>query len=118
MLSPRRQTLLKLAACGTLLAALWFFRVPDHPALGLCGFHRLTGRPCAFCGLTRAMFAIANGQWMAALRFNALSPLGCGMLFSLVWNGVWSGPVRKRLWAGGLCAFAAYGVARVLFPGI
>jgi hypothetical protein len=105
---------MKLAACGSVLVALWFFTVPDNPLYPLCGFHWLTGRPCAFCGLTRAMFALAKGEWAGALRFNALSPLGFAMLFSLFW----SGPVRNRLWTGGLGVFAVYGLTRVLFPGI
>jgi hypothetical protein len=108
-----RQNVLKFAACGSLLAALWFFTVPDTPVLPLCGFHWLTGRPCPFCGLTRAMFALAKGQWAGALNFNVLSPLGFAMLFSLLWRG----PVRDRLWTGGLGAFAVYGMARVFFPG-
>lgn len=108
----RSQTVLKFAACGALLAGLWFFTVPANPLFRLCGFLWLTGRPCPFCGLTRAMFALAKGQWAGALRFNALSPLAFAMLLSLVW----SGPVRNRLWTAGLAAFAAYGLARVFFP--
>jgi len=105
-------TVLKLAACGSLLTALWYITIPDSPVFQLCGFHWLTGRPCPFCGLTRAMFALAKGQWAGALRFNVLSPLGFAMLFSLFW----SGPVRNRLWTGGLGAFAVYGIVRVFFP--
>jgi hypothetical protein len=105
---------LKFAACGSLLAALWFFTVPDRPVFQLCGFHWLTGRPCPFCGLTRAMFALAKGQWAGALRFNGLSPLGFAMLCSLLW----SGPVRNRLWTAGLSAFAVYGIVRVFFPEV
>ena len=105
-------TVRKFAACGSLLAALWFLTVPDSPPFHLCGFLWLTGRPCPFCGLTRAMFALAKGQWAGALRFNGLSPLAFAMLFSLFW----SGPVRSRLWTAGLGAFAVYGLARVLFP--
>ena len=107
-------TKLKFAACGSVLVALWFFTVPDRPVFQLCGFHWLTGRPCPLCGLTRAMFALAKGEWAGALRFNALSPLGFAMLFSLIW----SGPVRNRLWTAGLGAFAVYGLARVLFSAV
>jgi hypothetical protein len=107
-------TVLKFAACGSLLVALGLFTVPDRPVFQLCGFHWLTGRPCPFCGLTRAMFALAKGQWAGALRFNGLSPLALAMLFSLFW----SGPIRNRLWSAGLGAFAIYGLARVFFPAI
>lgn len=109
----RRETMLKIAASASLLAALSFFTVPARPGLELCGFHWLTGRPCPLCGITRALFALAKGQWTVALHFNALSPLAFAMLFSLFW----SGPVRSRLWTAGIGAFALYGVARVILPG-
>jgi hypothetical protein len=95
----RTQTLLKIAASACLLAAL-------------CGFHWLTGLPCPLCGLTRAVLALAKGQWAAALHFNALSPLAFAMLFSLFW----SGRIRSRLWTAGTAAFAVYGVVRVCLP--
>ena len=93
-----------------LFAVLWRFQLPARPAFRLCGFYWLTGRPCPFCGLTRALFELAKGHWGAALGFNALSPLAFAMLFSLFWNG----PVRARLWTAGLAAFAVYGVWRVV----
>lgn len=105
---------LKFAACGSVLIALWFFTVPNSPIIQLCGFHWLTGRPCPFCGLTRALFALGKGQWAGALRFNVLSPLAFAMLLSLFW----SGPIRNRLWTAGLAAFAVYGLARVFFPAL
>jgi hypothetical protein len=85
-------------------------RVPADPAVRLCGFHWLTGRPCPFCGLTRALFALAKGHWREAVHFNALSPLGFAMLFALFWNG----RIRAWLWTGGVAAFAVYGVFRIL----
>jgi hypothetical protein len=106
-------TLLKIAASACLLAALVWVTVPAKPPLQLCGFHWLTGRPCPLCGLTRAVLALAKGQWTAALHFNMLSPLAFTMLFSLFW----SGPMRTRLWMAGTAAFAVYGVVRILFPG-
>ena len=90
-------------------------RRTDH-AFELCGFHWLTGRPCPFCGLTRAMFAIAKGHVAQAMHFNALSPLAAVMLLSLFWNGP-GGVWRGRLWTVGLAAFAIYGVYRVVLPG-
>ena len=111
-LAVRRETVLKIAASASLLAVLCSFSVPAKPPFDLCGFHWLTGRACPLCGLTRALFALAKGQWAAALHWNALSPLGFAMLFSLFW----SGPVRGRLWTAGLIAFGLYGVVRVWLP--
>jgi hypothetical protein len=58
------------------------------------------------------MFALAKGHLTEAIRFNALSPLGFAMLFSLFWNG----PVTGRIWTAGVGAFAVYGVCRVFVP--
>jgi len=53
---------------------------------------------------------LAKGHVREALGFNALSPLGFAMLFSLFWDVSW----RGRLWTAGICAFAIYGVMRVV----
>ena len=95
-----------------LFGCLWYFTVPAQPAIRLCGFYWLTGRPCPLCGLTRALFALAKGHWAAAIHFNALSPLGFLMLFSLFWNG----RVRGWPWTAGVAAFAVYGVIRAIAP--
>jgi hypothetical protein len=95
---------------ATVYAGLWYFTPPDNPRFQLCGFHWLTGRPCPFCGLTRAMFALAKGHVAQAVHFNALSPLAAAMLLSLFWNS----PIRARLWTAGLAAFAVYGVYRLM----
>lgn len=102
----------RAAAALCLLGVLWYFSPAAEPPFRVCGFHWLTGRECPFCGLTHALFALAKGHWSEALHFNALSPLGFAMLFSLFWKC----PARGRLWTAGLAAFAAYGIWRVLIP--
>ena len=77
----------RAAAAMALFAALWCFSVPADPAVRLCGFHWLTGRPCPLCGLTRALFAL-----------------------------FWNGRTREWLWRGGVAAFAVYGLWRVFLP--
>ena len=104
----------RAAAAALVFFCLWRFDVPHAPAVRLCGFYWLTGRPCPLCGLTRAMFQLAKGHWAQAVQLNALSPLAFMMLFTLFWNH----PVRQRLWSSGVVAFAGYGVWRILFaPG-
>lgn len=58
-----------------LLVALAFSaRIPRPPSFAMpCGFHALTGLPCLFCGGTRAMRAVLNGQWELALYLNPLA---------------------------------------------
>jgi hypothetical protein len=92
-----------------LLALLWSISIPAEPRFPLCLFHWLTGIPCPLCGLTRGLFALAKGHWTQAIHFNALTPLGFAMLFSLFWNGAW----RATLWTAGLSAFAVYGAYRI-----
>ena len=108
-----RNFLARLALAALLAAILWR-SAPPHAAFGLCGYHWLTGRPCPFCGLTRAVFALAKGHWTQAVHLNALSPLGLAMLFGLFGSGL----PRARLWSAGLAAFAAYGVCRIFLPAI
>ncbi len=74
----------------------------------LCLFHRWTGLDCPLCGLTRAMLALAQGHWQAALRYNALTPMALAMLATFGWNHPW----RGRIWTAGIAAFAVYGVCR------
>jgi hypothetical protein len=97
------------ALTAALFGALWTFTPPAEPRFHLCGFYWLTGHPCALCGLTRAMFALAKGRLAEAERFNALAPLGFAMIFSLFWNSRMTG----RIWSVGIAAFALYGVWRV-----
>lgn len=97
-----------LMAAG-LFALLWAVTPPTQPRIQLCAFYWLTGCPCPLCGLTHGVFALAKGHWREALQFNALSPLGFAMLFSLFWRM----PLRGRLWTAGIGAFAVYGICRV-----
>ena len=103
-----RPVALALAALGV----LWYFPPPPLAPYRLCGFHWLTGRPCALCGVTRAVFALAKGRWGEAIHLNALSPLALAMLLVLPWPGRF----RARLWSAGLALFALYGLGRVFLP--
>jgi hypothetical protein len=71
------------------LALLWLFTPPDLP---VCGFRWLTGRPCPFCGLTHAVFALAKGRVAEALRWR-----------------------MTHLWMPCAAAFGIYGVWRIVF---
>jgi len=92
-----------------LLAVMWTVTPPAEPHVRLCGFYWLTGHPCALCGLTRGVFALAKGHFSEAIRFNALAPLGFTMIFSLFWNGT----MTKQIWTVGVGAFALYGLCRI-----
>jgi Protein of unknown function (DUF2752) len=99
----------KVGLAAVVFAALFAYTPPADPHFRLCGFYWLTGHPCALCGMTRAMFAMAKGHFAEAVRFNALAPLGFAMVFALLW----SSKIPGRLWTAGIAAFAVYGVCRV-----
>ena len=77
---------LRLAAGGLLLAgALW--RVsPVHPPLA-CPLRTLTGIPCPFCGMTRAVVAGMHGDLVASLRFNPAGVLVIALAIFAVVSG-------------------------------
>jgi hypothetical protein len=50
------------------LAVVWP-RLPVHPPLA-CPLRTITGIPCPFCGMTRAVVAAAHGHLVDSLRFN------------------------------------------------
>jgi hypothetical protein len=105
----RKTIAVRLGGAALLLACLYFVTVPAEPRYRLCAFHWLTGLPCPLCGLTRGIFALAKGRLSEAEHFNALSPLGLVMLFSLFWHRQ-----GTKLWTCGIAAFALYGVLRAV----
>ena len=100
----------RAALAAAVLAVLRLVSLSAEPSIRLCGFHWLTGLPCPLCGLTHGVFALAKGHWTEAIQWNALSPLGFAMLFSLFWEH----PLRGRLWTAGIAAFGLYGLWRIL----
>ena len=76
-----------------------------------CGFFRLTGYPCPFCGLTRAFSAVAHGMWKHALTDCPLGILlygvtallfawnAAGLLFGVkLHRGRWLRPGKRGGW--------------------
>ena len=62
----------------TALALLAAVLIPDravHDGPILCGFRRLTGRPCPSCGLTRSWQAAGHGRMREAVAYHPLGPL-------------------------------------------
>lgn len=49
----------------------------------LCFFRRITGMPCAGCGMTRAFVALGHFELGAAVDFNPLSPA------AFAWMAIW-----------------------------
>lgn len=67
--------------------------LPIHPSCGA-----VTGLPCIFCGTTRALHCLLNGDFARALYFNWLAFVvaGVGLMLALLF--LMEIFVRRRLW--------------------
>lgn len=63
------------AAMAAGSAAVWYFDPSRENFFPICPLYRLTGFACPGCGMTRAFHALFHGDVLAALDFNALSPV-------------------------------------------
>ena len=106
---------------------LSFLAPPFQPRVSLCGFLWLTGRPCPFCGLTRALACLLKGDLALALSFHPLSPLALAALLIMFLGGpcrtVWEHTGWRTIpkeslrffWAVSLLILLAYGAWRICF---
>jgi Protein of unknown function (DUF2752) len=120
-----------LTLSGVFLASIIFslpYTYSTEPYFTICGFKNLTGLPCPGCGLTHSFCALGKGDLMSAFSFNLLGP-PLFLLFVLLW--VRSACVllnkpepvlrfdrmaeRFRLVRAFVIAFAAFGVARMIY---
>jgi hypothetical protein len=53
-------------------AVVFFFNPSTHGFYPVCLFHTLTGLNCPGCGATRALYALLHGNFLLALKDNAL----------------------------------------------
>jgi Kef-type K+ transport system membrane component KefB len=54
------------------VATVFFFNPSTHGFYPVCLFHSLTGLNCPGCGMTRALYALLHGNFLLALKDNAL----------------------------------------------
>jgi hypothetical protein len=54
----------------------------------VCPLSALSGVPCPTCGSTRALFALGEGRWLAALRFNPLTTVAVTLGIPWLAHGV------------------------------
>jgi len=70
-----------------------------------CPLRRLTGIPCASCGLTRAAAALCHGQIAAAAAYNlAALPMALFLIIILgllIGEAITQVPILRPLWARG-----------------
>lgn len=109
--------LLGVAWLTMVIAGVVVEKATGHP-VQMCMFKRLTGLPCATCGSTRAMLALAHGEPARAFTLN---PMVCVLLaIAPVWlllrwrrtrtggqAAAWSSSWRIIAWAAATGLFFA-----------
>ena len=64
-----RRSEVRVASGGVVAVAAVWPALPFHPSVA-CPFRAVTGVPCPFCGLTRAVVAAVHGHVGTSLAFN------------------------------------------------
>lgn len=113
-----------LLGLGALQVGLVALRLPGWP----CAFRQVTGIPCPGCGLSRALAALARGDWHTVIAFHAFAPLFAAAGLLLLATALLRPEARVRLarrvaaveartglvfWLG--AALMVYWVVRVLY---
>ncbi len=99
---------------GAAAAAFALLRWVTPPFVLTCPMLWLTGLPCPLCGLTRALFLLAKGEWLQAVALHALSPAVAAAALALVVVGQ---ARMARCWLWLALLLGIYGGARI-FPRI
>jgi hypothetical protein len=71
--------LLGIGPQGQVRLPLLHVALPDS-----CAFHRISGRDCPGCGLTRSFVSLAHGDWRSAVQYNPVGPLWFGVLLAQI----------------------------------
>ena len=75
-------------------AMVYFFNPGTHGFYPACLFHALTGWNCPGCGATRSLYALLHGNFLLALKDNAL------FVASLPALAVWGARIAVRKMRG------------------
>ncbi len=107
------------------VAASFFFPITGL-GVDLCMLHAATGLPCPGCGMSRAIAALSQGQWSAALGLNPFALFAWPTFMVLAalavapraWRERVEARVRRSTWAGRVYswvffAFVGFGLLRL-----
>lgn len=82
-----------IAVWGSMVAAIHAWDRAQGSATPTCLFRAMTGAPCATCGGTRAVFALARGDPGAALGHNPL--VAVAVVLGAAWAALRLGAARR-----------------------
>src|SRR5579859_5715880 len=95
--SRRTAQRLGLAIGGVMAAGvcvtLYFFNPSQYHIYPVCAFHEMTGLNCPGCGATRGLYALLHGDFLAAVRDNALFIF---LLMAAAGRGLWMAVEKLR----------------------
>lgn len=122
-----------MKAARIAISILWFpilmlliHCLPFDHLPSTCIFFQLTGYPCATCGMTRAMMAIADGSWHRAATMNFMAyPLTLALAalwIALIHDsshpnsrvGDWIRHNLNHIGIYGLTALLSFGITRIV----
>ena len=88
----------RVAAGGMVaIAAVWPV-LPVHPPFA-CPLRSLTGVPCPFCGMTRAVVAAAHGHLGASLAFNPAGIFVLALAVVAIFRPAWLARLQVPMWS-------------------
>jgi hypothetical protein len=91
-----RSEAIAISVAAVIQVILAFFHLPGWP----CPILLSTGIPCPGCGLTRAVIAIIQGNWSAALTLHAFAPILLVTAFLIICSSLLPQPYRHALISG------------------
>jgi hypothetical protein len=94
------------------VAAVWPL-LPLHPGIA-CPLRAVTGVPCPFCGMTRAVVAAVHGHVATSLTFNPAGIIVLALAVCALVRPAWLTRFRAPMWIV-LALFAALWVWNIGF---
>ena len=88
----------RIAAGGMVAIAAAWPVLPVHPPLA-CPLRSLTGVPCPFCGMTRAVVAAAHGHLGASLAFNPAGMFVLALAVVAIFRPAWLARLQVPMWS-------------------
>jgi membrane-associated PAP2 superfamily phosphatase len=88
----------RAGAAGMIAIAAVYPALPVHPSVS-CPLRAVTGIPCPFCGMTRAVIAAAHGHVGTSLAFNPGGMVVLALALVALFRPQWLTRLRLPWWS-------------------